>query len=253
MTNYTFNDTIIKSEDDILISLSMIVLFIFMQLIAITTVFGNLVVILCFVKYKKVRKMSNYYILSLSIADLIIGLLMPFYAQNKAFNNGYWQFGVAFCRVWLFFDYVVGSASVFQIVVISFDRFVSVVYPIRYRSWPSRRQIYLNIFLVWFLAVLNYGPGIMLWPILSNIFDKNSSNSTDFMKQTKFECRAEFHNNFYYLLIPASIEFFIPFISISVFNLSIYLNIRQRVSNARKLYKRFSATFKLKTKKGFIF
>jgi hypothetical protein len=134
-----------------------------MLLIAIITTLGNLIVILCFIKYKHVRTINNYYILSLSIADLIIGLIcMPFYAHN-AFNNGYWRFGVPFCRIWLVIDYVSGTASVLQIVVISLDRCLSVVYPIKYLSLSMKKIILLNIFLVWLIAFLNYGDHPMAY------------------------------------------------------------------------------------------
>ena len=217
-----------------------IFLFIILVSITIVTIIGNLIVILCFAKYKQVRTVNNYYILNLSIADLIIGMLMPFYAVNVVFNNGYWKFGKPFCRIWLVIDYVVGTASVLQIVFISFDRFFSVVYPIKYHKWPMRKVVLMNIFLIWLLAFLNYGPAIILWPALSKKYGnykKELNYSTHIMPYvTKFECRAEFRNNIHYLIIPAFVEFFIPFISITVFNVSIYLNIRQRMLKNKLVY-----------------
>jgi histamine receptor H3 len=203
------NKTIVIQEIDSL----KIFLFIIMLLVAFLTVFGNFIVILCFMKFKHIRTNTNYYILSLSIADFLIGIIIPFYA-HKMFNNGYWYFGFIFCRLWLIIDYVAGTASVLQIVVISLDRFISVVFPFKYRQWSNRKIIFLNIFLVWVIAFLNYGPAIILWPILTNV--------------SASECRAEFRNSFYYLIIATSIEFFLPFISILIFNFSIYVNIRKR-------------------------
>ena len=210
-----------------------ICLFSFLLFIALLTTFGNLLVILCFLKYKHVRTINNYYILSLSIADFIIGILMPFYAHNISFNHGYWEFGEVFCRLWLLFDYVVGTASVLQIVFISFDRFVSVVYPIKYRSWPIRKIVFINISIVWLLAFLNYGPAVVFWPLITNQY-----NDIKHVNVTQFECKAEFRNNFFYLIVPASIEFFIPFVTITAFNFSIYLNIRRRILSANRAYKR---------------
>ena len=203
------NNTNVIQENDSL----RIFLFLIMLLVAILTIFGNLIVILCFIKFKHIRTNNNYYILSLSIADLLIGIIIPFYA-HKTLNNGYWHFGFTFCRLWLVIDYVAGTASVLQIVVISLDRFVSVVYPFKYRQWSNRKIIFFNIFLVWIIAFLNYGPAIILWPI--------------FTDDSKDDCRAEFRNNFYYLIIATTIEFFLPFISILIFNFSIYVNIRKR-------------------------
>jgi histamine receptor H3 len=210
-----------------------VIMFTFLSFIALVTIYGNLLVILCFLKYKKVRTINNYYILSLSIADFIIGILMPFYAHNISFNNGYWKFGEIFCRLWLLFDYVVGSASVLQIVLISFDRFVSVVYPLKYRKWPMKKIVCLNISIVWLLAFLNYGPAIVIWPHVSNKYTQIKP-----LNSTQLECKVEFSNNFYYLIITASIEFFIPFVTITAFNISIYLNIRRRILSANRAYKK---------------
>ncbi len=96
-----------------------------------------------------------------------------------------------------------------------------------------KKIILLNIFLVWLITFLNYCPAIILWPIVSELLNYNTTVGID-----NYECRADFRNNFYYLLIANSIEFFIPFLSITVFNcsISIYWNIRQRIIKSRLVY-----------------
>lgn len=42
------------------------------------------------------------------------------------------------------------------------------------------------------------------------------------------ECYAEFYFNWYFLMTASTVEFFTPFISVTYFNLSIYVNIRNR-------------------------
>lgn len=49
------------------------------SLVALIAVLGNALVIIVFCRHKKLRKKTNYYILSLAIADVLIGLLgIPF-------------------------------------------------------------------------------------------------------------------------------------------------------------------------------
>lgn len=100
--------------------LSMIILII-ATLMSLTTIIGNVLVITAFIIEKSLRKYSNYFILNLSIADLLIGILIPPYAPFLLLKRT-WRIGKTACTVWLVLDYVVGSASVLCIVVISLDR-----------------------------------------------------------------------------------------------------------------------------------
>ncbi|RXN01524.1 Protein IMPACT [Acipenser ruthenus] len=73
---------------------------------------------------------------------------------------------------------------------------------------------------VWVLAFLLYGPAIIFWEFIvgkSNVPWE--------------ECYAEFYHTWYFLLSASTFEFFAPFISVTFFNLSIYLNIRKRNQN----------------------
>jgi adenosine receptor A2a len=48
-------------------------------LVAVVAVFGNALVIIVFYRERRLRRRTNYYIISLAIADLLVGLLgIPF-------------------------------------------------------------------------------------------------------------------------------------------------------------------------------
>lgn len=51
------------------------ILIILVSSLTLTTVMGNLLVILAFICDRRLRTYSNYFILNLSIADLLIGLI----------------------------------------------------------------------------------------------------------------------------------------------------------------------------------
>lgn len=91
----------------------------FGTLVALLTIVGNIFVIIAFYIDKKLQKYSNYFILNMAIADLMIGLLILAYTalESSGRLNG------VVCTVWLVLDYVAGSASVLCIVVISLDRY----------------------------------------------------------------------------------------------------------------------------------
>ncbi|XP_019360829.1 PREDICTED: histamine H3 receptor-like [Gavialis gangeticus] len=146
------------------------------------------------------------------------GFCIPLYIPYVL--TGRWLLGRGWCKMWLVVDYLVCTASVFNIVLISFDRFVSVTRAVSYRAQKGMtRNAVLKMIFVWVAAFLLYGPAIISWEYVAqkSILPEG-------------ECYAEFFYNWYFLMIASTIEFFTPFISVTYFNLSIYMNIRKRTA-----------------------
>lgn len=187
-------------------------------LMSLVTIIGNVLVITAFIIDKNLRKYSNYFILNLSIADLLIGLLIPPYAPFMLYNYN-WMLGSFLCTMWLVLDYVVGSASVLCIVVISLDRYWMVSRGLKYLSNQKISHAIFIMLTVWSIAFMNYAPAIIFWEVIS-------PNSNKTISET--ECQVGFHDNLGYLTATACVEFFLPFISICSLNLAVYFNIRKR-------------------------
>uniref|UniRef100_A0A8B9BAT5 G-protein coupled receptors family 1 profile domain-containing protein n=1 Tax=Anser brachyrhynchus TaxID=132585 RepID=A0A8B9BAT5_9AVES len=188
-----------------------------MGLLVLATVLGNALVILAFVVDRSLRSHGNFFFLNLAIADLLVGgFCIPLYIPYVL--TGEWRLGRGLCKLWLVVDYLVCTASVFNIVLISFDRFISVTKAVRAgQAVLSCKE--LGMIIVWIAAFLLYGPAILSWEYIAqkSILPEG-------------ECHAEFFYNWYFLMIASTIEFFTPFITVTYFNLSIYLNIRKRTS-----------------------
>ncbi|KAJ1122575.1 hypothetical protein NDU88_001061 [Pleurodeles waltl] len=194
-----------------------IVLATLMSVLIIATVVGNALVMLAFIVDSSLRTQNNYFLLNLAISDFLVGAFcIPLYVPYVL--TGRWTFGRHLCKLWLVFDYLLCTSSVFNIVLISYDRFLSVTRAVAYRAQQgnSRRAV-LKMTMVWVLAFLLYGPAIISWEYIvghSIIPDG--------------ECFAEFYYNWYFLITASTLEFFTPFLSVTFFNLSIYLNIQRR-------------------------
>lgn len=191
-----------------------LVIIIVATLMSLTTIIGNVLVITAFIIEKSLRKYSNYFILNLSIADLLIGILIPPYAPFLLFQRN-WRLGKTACTVWLVLDYVVGSASVLCIVVISLDRYLLVSRGLDYVAKQKVYRAILIMITVWVIAFLNYAPAIIFWEMISGVQTVKDG-----------ECQVAFHDNLYYLTATACVEFFAPLISICGLNLAVYLNIK---------------------------
>uniref|UniRef100_A0A8C6XN92 G-protein coupled receptors family 1 profile domain-containing protein n=1 Tax=Naja naja TaxID=35670 RepID=A0A8C6XN92_NAJNA len=194
-----------------------VLLAILMGFLVLVTVLGNALVILAFVVDKSLRTQGNFFFLNLALADILVGgFCIPLYIPYILTNE--WKFGKGLCKLWLVVDYLVCTASGFNIVLISFDRFVSVTRAVSYRVQKGMTKTTVaKMATVWIAAFLLYGPAIISWEYIAqqSIIPEN-------------KCYAEFHYNWYFLMIASTIEFFTPFISVTYFNLSIYFNIRKR-------------------------
>ncbi|CDQ59408.1 unnamed protein product [Oncorhynchus mykiss] len=155
-----------------------------MTLLVFATVLGNALVILAFAVEKSLQTQGNFFFLNLAIADLLVGgFCIPAYIPYVI--TGEWRLGRGLCKIWLVVDYTLCTASVFNIVLISFDRFISVTRAVSYRCQKGvTREAVLKMLSVWLAAFLLYGPAIIIWEYIAG-----SSVVPD--KQ----CHAEFYFN----------------------------------------------------------
>nr|XP_015220261.1 PREDICTED: histamine H3 receptor [Lepisosteus oculatus] len=141
--------------------------------------------------------------------------------------TGRWTFGKTLCKLWLVMDYLMCTSSVFNIVLISYDRFLSVTDAVTYRTQQGKTsQAITKMAMGWLLAFLLYGPAIIAWEHIAG-----------YSLLEKEQCYPEFYFNWYFLITASTVEFFMPFISVTFFNLCIYLNIHRRACSRRKLVK----------------
>ena len=67
------------------------------------------------------------FILSLAIADLTVGLIvMPISSAYVLIGD--WIFGIIVCQLWLVIDYTASTASIFNLLILSLDRYWSIRY-----------------------------------------------------------------------------------------------------------------------------
>ncbi|XP_039669772.1 somatostatin receptor type 3-like [Perca fluviatilis] len=90
------------------------------------------------VNYTKNESVTNIYILNLAIADGLFMLGLPFLAMQNALL--YWPFGSLMCRVVMTVDAINQFTSIFCLTVMSLDRYLAVVHPIRLVAAASSTQ-----------------------------------------------------------------------------------------------------------------
>lgn len=131
-------------------------------MLSLVTIIGNILVVVSFKVNRQLKTVNNYFLLSLAVADLIIGVIsMNLYTAYLVM--GYWAMGNWACDLWLAIDYVASNASVMNLLVISFDRYFSVTRPLTYRAKRTTKRAGIMIGLAWFVSFVLWAPAILLW------------------------------------------------------------------------------------------
>ena len=141
-----------------------IVYTVFLVLIMLATLFGNALVITAVYLFHRLRRMTNFFIISLAVSDLLVALGHLPLRIDQSTHNMNWCFDkadgvVTTCAYWIAVDTVFSSASICNLVVISIDRFLAITKPFEYRSRMTKRVGFSLIAFVWVYA--------LLWGVLS--------------------------------------------------------------------------------------
>ena len=113
---------------------------------------GNALVIYVILRYAKMKTVTNIYILNLAVADVLFMLGLPFIAIQLALVH--WPFGPVLCRVVMTLDSLNQFTSIFCLMVMSIDRYLAVVHPIRSTKWRKPRMAKTINLTVWGVSLL---------------------------------------------------------------------------------------------------
>lgn len=137
-----------------------IILGVFLFLLIFLTILGNALVLIAMLLKKKLRTVSNMFIVSLSFTDFLLGsIVMIPAALQELFHE--WVLIHEFCPVWVSFDVMLSSASVLNVCLISIDRYISIITPLRYNTMMTFKKASLMLAGVWSIAVLSSFVPIM--------------------------------------------------------------------------------------------
>ena len=119
--------------------------FLLLLLVSALTVFANALILAAFYVEKKLRTYPNNYILNITIADFVVGLVcMPLRATVNLYDG--WNFGQVLSILFLGFQNSILSVSVCGVVVICIDRYIATFYPIKHFQRKSIRKATIRDF-----------------------------------------------------------------------------------------------------------
>lgn len=123
---------------------------VFVLLLIVATVAGNGFVFMAVYTFRELRTVTNYFILSLALADLAVALLaMPVWLMSALIpiDNEYDHLVMELCAKWI--DPFCCTASIVNATLVSIDRYCAISRPLRYKTVVTPRRAKQSIAMVW--------------------------------------------------------------------------------------------------------
>lgn len=168
-----------------------------LSLFAVFTVVGNVLVIVAVARDRYLRStVTNFFIVSLASADLLIGaIVMPFSITLEITNNR-WMFGDDWCDLWHSFDVLASTASILNLSVIALDRYWAITDPIAYPGRMTAGRAFVLVALVWICSAAISFPAIAWWRSVAR--DPMPPNTCSFTEDSS------------YLIFSSMVSFYFP-------------------------------------------
>lgn len=135
LENDFVNITLSSDENEInrvaVIQANMVIWIVVDSLLMVIILFGNILTILAVVINRKLRViLSNFFIVSLAISDILVGITLPFHsAFYMAISLGRDHI---LCMSRFFLIIVACGVSIWNLISIAVDRYIAVLYPLHY-------------------------------------------------------------------------------------------------------------------------
>lgn len=187
-------------------------------------VLGNVMTCVVIACHRVMRTPTNYYLLSLSVSDLLVLLLGLPLELYEMWSNYPFLLGRGGCYFKIFLFETVCFASILNVTALSVERYIAVVHPLRAKYVVTRAHAKRVILSVWAASVLCAVPNTGLHGILTLPPGSGAAGIADSAICTLVRPRWEYN-----LLIQLTtlLFFLLPMLTLSVLYLLIGLQLRR--------------------------
>ncbi|KAI6224682.1 hypothetical protein M3Y95_00778400 [Aphelenchoides besseyi] len=200
-------------------------------IVNLIVVCGNVFVLYILISQKSLHTSTNFIVLSLTVSDFLLGVIVLPFSIFQEYSES-WMFGSLWCKTWLALDVLFSTASIYNLLAISFDRWMAVKQPIKYRFISSNRMTKTTIAIVWVISLSLAMPPLIYdhfgqWdtPVYGNWSTAIESAEVELIMmvvETKHGECSPMTSNSAYILFSAFVSFILPMFLMVGLNLSIF-------------------------------
>ena len=132
----------------------------FIIIIMIQSFLGNMLVLLAFKRFRYIRTVTNFFVASLAVTDLLVAVLaMPFWVFHLTIGS----VANIIVRIWTVTDILVSVSSIWHLSFVSIDRFLCISTPFQYPLLMTSRRAVVIICGIWIYSVIVAVSSQVLW------------------------------------------------------------------------------------------
>ncbi|XP_014678717.1 PREDICTED: 5-hydroxytryptamine receptor 1D-like [Priapulus caudatus] len=133
-----------------------------LSLIIVSAVVGNVLVIVAVGVNKRLRTVTNCFVVSLAFADLLVSTTVaPFAIAAEVTSQ--WTFGRVVCDIYTSLDVLLCTASILNLCCISVDRYMAVTRPLTYAASRTTSLALLMVAAAWVMSAVITLPPVIGW------------------------------------------------------------------------------------------
>ncbi|NXY54784.1 AA2BR protein, partial [Callaeas wilsoni] len=155
-------------------------------IIAVLSIAGNVLVCWAVAINSTLKNATNYFLVSLAVADIAVGLLAIPFAITISIG---FQVDFHSCLFFACFVLVLTQSSIFSLLAVAIDRYLAIKIPLRYNSLVTGKRARGLIAVLWLLSF-----GIGLTPLMG--WNKAMSGCPNATNETGAEPGTEHHGCF---------------------------------------------------------
>ncbi|XP_055033772.2 histamine receptor H2a isoform X2 [Misgurnus anguillicaudatus] len=184
---------------------SQVALAVTLSALILLTVCGNILICLAVYVTRRLRNVTNCFIVSLAVTDFLLGaLVLPFSTLYQV--TGDWPLGGHFCNIYVSLDVMLCTASILNLFAISLDRYFAVTSPLRYPMLVLPWRVGAILATIWLVSVgVSFVPIHLGW----NTRDLSVQNIRE--GDSTRDCRFELNPT--YAVVDALATFYLPLVA----------------------------------------
>ncbi|XP_053323262.1 5-hydroxytryptamine receptor 5A [Spea bombifrons] len=130
-----------------------------LAMLVIATFLWNVLVLVTILRVRTFHRVPHNLVASMAISDVMVAALVMPLSLVHELNDRRWRLGRILCHIWISFDVLCCTASIWNVTAIALDRYWSITRHLEYTLKTRKRISNIMILLTWLLsAVISLSP-----------------------------------------------------------------------------------------------